>query len=152
METGRVLRGPERRRMRRFFVFRERRSGFDRRARSRSWLGSRVDGYLDHLRDHPASLALLLLLANVASMIDLALTWSSLSLGAMEVNPLMRHLLALGHSPVSAAAGKQALVGAMSLAIWRFRSRRQVLALGVVLPVVFCAVVLYELIGVAWLL
>jgi hypothetical protein len=150
MDAVRALRGPDRRRAQRLFVWNERRTGFDRRLRSRSWAGMQVDAALVYLRDHPVSLAALLLLGNLLSLTDLLLTWSSLALGAAEVNPLMHYLIAL--QPASAAAAKLAVIAAASLAIWWFRRYRTVLAIAVSLSTFYCCVVLYELVGFVRLL
>jgi hypothetical protein len=82
--------------------------------------------------------------------VDLLLTWSSLSLGAAEINPLMHYLLAL--QPASAAAAKLGIIAAASLAIWWFRRFRTVLAIAVCLSAFYCFVVLYELVGFVSLL
>lgn len=150
MEEVRVLRGPERRRATRFFVVRERRSGFERRSRRRSRLAAELDTTLVYLRDHPATLAVLLILGNMLSLADLAFTQVSLSLGAAEANPLMRHVLAA--HPAYAAVLKIGVVMALSLVIWRFRRRRRIVGLAVYLVAFYCLVVAYELVGVGRLL
>jgi hypothetical protein len=144
MESIRMLRGPDRRRVRRFFVVHERRSGFDRR-RPRSWPG--LDGALLYLRANPASVVLLLLLGNLLSLCDLALTRSSLAVGASEANPVMRHLLVA--DPASATLLKIVLVAGVSLTIWVFRGRRRVLGLALYLPLFYAALVLYEVVCIA---
>ena len=150
METARVLRGPERRRVTRFLVVRERRGGFERRSRRRSWLAAELDTTLVNLRDHPATLAALLILGNVLSLADMALTQLSLSLGAAEANPFMRPLLAA--HPAYAPMVKTGVVMALSLVIWRFRRRRRIVGLAVYLVAFYCFVVAYELVGVGRLL
>ena len=150
METARVLRRPERRRVTRFIVVRERRSGFERRSRRRSRFAAELDTTLVYLRDHPATLAALLILGNVLSLADLALTQVSLSLNAAEGNPFMRHLLAA--HPAYAPMVKIGVVLALSLVIWRFRRRRRIVGLAVGLMVFYCVVVAYELVGVGRLL
>ena len=150
METVRALRGTERRRETRFFVVRERRSGFERRSRRRSLLAADLDATLVCLRDNPATLAALLILGNILSLADLALTRVSLSLGAAEANPLMRYLLA--DHPASAPMVKIAVVMTLSLVIWMFRPRRRIVGLAVYLVVFYCFVVAYELLGVGRLL
>ena len=146
----RVLRRPERRRVTRFIVVRERRSGFERRGRRSSRFAVELDATLVSLRDHPATLAALLILGNMLSLADLALTRVSLSLSAAEVNPFMRHLLAA--HPAYAVMVKIGVVMAMSLVIWRFRRRRRIVGLAVGLVVFYCVVVAYELVGVGRLL
>jgi len=146
METVRVLREPQRRRVTRFIVVRERRSGFERRSRRRSRLAAELDTTLVYLRDHPATLAALLILGNMLSLADLALTRVSLSLSAAEANPFMRHLLAA--HPAYAPLVKIGVVMALSLVIWRFRRRRRIVGLAVGLAAFYCVVVAYELVGV----
>ncbi len=146
----RALRGPDRRRAKRWYVHHERRTGFDRRRRRQSTVGAVYDATLLHLRDRPASLAGLLFLGNLLSLTDLLLTWACLSLGAAEVNPVMRYLLAA--EPATAAAAKLALIAAATLAIWVFRRYRVVLAIALYLTTFYCLVVLYETVGLARLL
>ena len=71
----------------------DRRSGFERRHRRRSRLATELEASLVYLRGHSTALAALLVLGNVMSILDLALTRLALDLGAAEGNPLMRHLL-----------------------------------------------------------
>ena len=146
METVRILRGPERRRVTPFFVVGERRSGFARRGRRRSRLASELDTTLVYLRDHPATLAALLVLGNMLSLADLALTQVCLRLGAAEANPFMRPLLA-GH-PAYTPMVKIGVVMALSLVIYRFRRRRRIVGLAVYLVAFYCCLVAYELVGV----
>lgn len=147
MESVRALRGPDRRRVRRTVVLRERRSGFERRSCRRSWLRVEIESSLVHLRDHPASLALLLLVGNLLSLMDLALTQVCFNLGGTEANPLMRHVLAA--HPTCAAVVKVGLVAAISLVIWRFRRRRRIVGLVVYLVAFYCVIVVYELVNIA---
>jgi hypothetical protein len=142
MEAVRTLRGQERRRAQRFFVFNERRSGFDRRRRDRSFIGAQVDAALVSLRDNPLTLIALLLIGNLLSLFDLVLTSILLGLGAAEANPLMRDLLVA--DPQLAAAVKVAVVAAISCTIWIFRGRRRVLAVAIAMPAFFSGLVLYE--------
>lgn len=150
MDAVRVLRGPERRRIRGSLVIRERRSGFDRRVRRRSRLAMELDATLIHLRDHPSTLMLLLILGNLLSLADLALTQVSLGLNAVEANPFMRHLL-VDHS-VYAAMVKVGVIVALSLVIWAFRRRRRIVGLAIYLAAFYCVIVAYELAGVVRLL
>jgi len=150
MEEVRVLRGPDRRSVARLFVVRERRSGFDRRSRRRSRFAAELDTTLVNLRDNPATLAALLILGNLLSLADLMLTRVSLSLGAAEANPFMRHVL-VDHSTYAAMA-KIGVVMALSLVIWRFRRRCRIVGLAVYLVAFYCIVVVYELVVVGRLL
>ena len=151
METSEALcpRGPDRRRARRFVV-RERRTGFERRSRRRPAAAAALDAILVYLRDNPATVAALLILANVLSLVDLALTHVSLDLGAAEANPVMRYFLDAG--PAQAAIVKIGLVVVVSLVIWRFRRLRKGLELAVFLVALYGFVVIYELVGIGHLL
>ena len=136
-------RGPDRRRSRRLVV-RERRSGFERRTRHRAPGVVAFEALLAHFRDHPAALIRLLVLANVLSVLDLALTLILLRLGVSEGNPLMRYLLQ--GSAVQALVVKCGLIAAASLAIWRLRRHRAALEAALFLAGVYAAVVVYELV------
>ena len=150
METAVLCpRGPDRRRVRRFVV-RERRTGFERRSRRRPPLAAALEATLVYLRDNPATVAALLILANVLSLVDLALTHVALDLGAAEANPVMRYFLAA--DPAQAAVVKIGLVVVVSLVIWRFRRLRTGLELAVFLVALYSFVVLYELVGIGHLL
>ena len=146
MEAIRALRGPDRRRARRVVVLRERRSGFERRRGRRPRLGAEIESSLVYLRDHPASLALLLLVGNLLSLMDLILTQVCFDLGGTEANPLMGHLLA--DHPTFAPVVKVGLVAVNSLIIWRFRRRRRIVGLAVYLVVFYCILVFYELVSI----
>ena len=150
METAETLRlrGPERRRGTRF-VFRERRSGFERRGRRRSRAAA-LDTSLIYLRDNPVAVAVLLLLGNVLSLADLALTRVSLVLGASEANPFMRPFV-VAH-PALAGVLKVGLVVALSLMIWRQRRRRRGLELAVFLAIFYGVLVIYELMSIGLVL
>jgi hypothetical protein len=142
-------RGPQRRCVRRFVV-RERRSGFERRSRQRWLWAAALERSLVYLRANPVALAALLVLANALSLVDLALTHTSLDLGAVEANLFMRYFLSV--DPAQAAIVKVGLVLAVSLAIWRLRRLRRALELAVFLVSLYGVVVVYELIGISDLL
>jgi hypothetical protein len=142
-------RGPERRSARRF-VFRDRRSGFERRALQRGSVIPGLDAALIRLRNDPRALVEVLLLANLLSVLDLMLTLILLRNGALEANPFMSYLFANGVAP--AAAFKLGIIAAASLGIWQLRRRRPALATAIFFLVAYGAVVLYELFGLARLL
>jgi len=139
-------RGEDRRRSHRFRLG-ERRSGFDRRqSQRRSPLSAAVNAPLLRLREHPRTLLELLVIANLLSLLDLALTQTLLRAGAAtEANPVMAHLLAGG--AVQAAVVKAGIVLVASLAIWALRRRRAALSAAVFFVTLYGAVVLYELAG-----
>lgn len=142
------LRGPDRRRG--FsFVVRERRSGFDRRTRYRAGARAAFEALLVRLRDDPASLVALLVLANMLSVLDLVLTLALLRLGVVEGNPLMRYLFE--GDPLQAPFVKCGLILAISLAIWMLRRYRSALEAALFLAGFYAAIVLYEIAGLVWL-
>jgi hypothetical protein len=143
--------GADRRRTRRF-VLADRRSGFERRRSAcRSPLSAAVDESLLRLRDHPHTLVQVLVIANLLSLLDLALTLNLLRLGvAVEANPLVNSLLVGGAT--QAALVKTGLVLAASLGIWALRRRRAALTTAVFFLTVYGAVVIYELAGLMRLL
>jgi hypothetical protein len=142
-------RGPDRRCARRF-VFKDRRSGFERRSQHRGSLIPGLDAALLYLRDNPRKLGELLLLANLLSLLDLLLTMILFRQGAGEANPVMRYLFANGVA--QAAVVKLGIIAAASLGIWELRRRRPALAAALFFLVAYGAVVLYELLGLARLL
>ena len=142
-------RGPDRRSARRF-VFRDRRSGFERREQQRQSAIPGLDAALVHLRDNPRTLIEVLLLANLLSVLDLMLTLILFREGAGEANPFMGYLFANGVA--QAAVVKIGIIAAASLGIWELRRRRPALATAIFFLVAYGAVVLYELFGLARLL
>jgi len=145
----RRLHGCDRRRTRRF-VFRERRSGFERRwTPRRAPFGAALDASLVYLRDHRRALVAMLALANLLSLLDLLLTSITLRLGVAEANPFMRYFFEA--SATQAAAVKCGLVVAASLGIWALRRYRPALMTALFFLAVYGAVVLYEIVGLAGL-
>jgi hypothetical protein len=143
------LRGRDRRQARRF-VFRERRSGFERRwTRQRTPFGAALDASLVYLRDHRLALVAMLALANLLSLLDLGLTSIALRLGFAEANPFMRYFFEA--SATQAAVVKCGLVVAASLALWSLRRHRPALMTALFFLAAYGAVVLYEIVGLAWL-
>lgn len=142
-------RGPDRRRARRF-VFRDRRSGFERREPPQGSVIPGLDAALVHLRDNPRTLIEVLFLANLLSVLDLMLTLILFREGAGEANPIMGYLFANGVA--QAAVVKIGIIAAASLGIWELRRRRPALATAIFFLVAYGAVVLYELVGLARLL
>lgn len=142
------VRGPDRRRTH-HFVVQERRSGFERRTRHRAAWVVAFDALLAHFRDHHASLITLLVLANVLSALDLALTLILLRLGVVEGNPVMQYLFQ--GSSVQAPIVKCGLIAAASLVIWTLRRNRAALETALFLAGLYGAVVIYEIVGLVWL-
>jgi hypothetical protein len=120
----------------------ERRSGFDRRARAEGLAGA-PERALVFVRDHDMVLAFMLAAVNVLNVSDLLVTVQLMRYGAIEGNPVMASLL--GADPMLAAAVKVALLGAVSIVIWRMRSYRSVLGLALVALGGFILLFGYEL-------
>ena len=143
------LRGRDRRQTSRF-VFRERRSGFERRwTRRRTPFGDALDASLVYLRDHRRALVAVLALANLLSLLDLWLTSIALRLGVAEANPFMAYFFEA--SATQAAVVKCGLVVGASLGIWALRRYRPALMTALFFFAVYGAVVLYEIVGLAGL-
>ncbi len=143
--AGRLQRrGADRRQHRRLFVLQERRTGFDRRIPSSPGLLERA---LRALRDRPALLAGLLIVANLLNLLDFVMTLHALQSGVGEANPVMDGLFSV--SPWAAGLFKLTLVGLSSLAIWRFRRYRRLLAASMLLVMAYGAVIVFQLYGLA---
>jgi len=138
------------RRRRRAWVWHERRTGFDRRRRAGSRVGSAWEGALVFLRDNPLALVLLLALANLLSILDLAFTLRALELGAIEVNPVMRTLIA--DDPAQAVAVKIGLVAGVSLLVFLLRRYRSMLGVALLTLGLFAVIVAYHLFGALFLI
>jgi hypothetical protein len=146
MQAAEVIRerGADRRRTHRVML-RERRLGFERRHRHRARWKAALETLLVYLRDHKTALLSLLVLANILSVLDLALTRMLLRLGVVEGNPIMRYFF---HDGVTqAAVVKLSLIAAASLAIWALRRRRAAMEAALFLAGIYGAVVLYEVVG-----
>lgn len=144
------LRGRDRRRIRRF-VLGERRSGFERRwTPRRAPFGAALDSSLVYLRDHRRALVAVLALANLLSLLDLGFTLIALRLGVAEANPFMRYFFEA--SATQATIVKCGLVAAASLGIWALRHRRPALTAALFFLALYGAVVLYEIVGLTWLI
>jgi hypothetical protein len=132
------------RRVSRKFVVRERRTGFDRRGRTRSGvLRDAWDGSLVYMRDNASALLAVLTTANLLSILDLVFTLNALQNGAVEGNPLMKALL--DWNPSLAAGVKVGVIAALSLLIWKLRRYRLILQVAVFALVIFAAIVIYHL-------
>lgn len=130
-------------------MWRERRTGFDRRQTGSSRIGSAWDDALLHLRDNPLTFLLLLALANLLSLLDLMLTLRALELGAVEANPLMRVLIA--DDPAAAAAVKIGLVAGVSALVFALRRYRLMIKVGLLTLALFAIIVAYHFFGALFL-
>lgn|GEM_PF-2614020 len=138
--------GPERRRHERRratrFMFRERRSGYERRddpSRTQPFL---LGSFHAWHRSTPWLLPTLLVFANLLSLADILLTMRVLEAGAVEINPLLRVLMEFDVRV--AAAVKASLVAGATLLIWRYRGYRKIVPLALLSLALFGSVVIYQ--------
>ncbi len=136
------------RRVGRSHVFRDKRTGFDRRTcEADGATRGFVRGMLIALRDSPRTLMVLLLAVNALNLLDFALTVNALATGASEANPIMATLFEAG--PVWAGVFKTAAVALATLLVWEWKRYRKALFAGVMMLTVFSAVFVYHMIGLA---
>lgn len=132
------------RRVKRHFVFNDRRTGFDRR--KNHW-------FFGTLRDNRIALVSLLALLNVLSFLDGALTAFELVFGiAREGNPLFGNLIQT--NGFVAAGFKVAVMLVVSVLIFRWRAHRRVLMLVPFALLLYTALIAYHLgslSGLGWL-
>jgi hypothetical protein len=148
MQDGGVLHHNERRagdrRRQRRYIFREQRTGFDRRGPGQGGSGGGIlHNALIGLRDRPGTLLVLLATVNALNLADFAFTLNVLASGGGEANPIMRSLFAMG--PVWAGVFKVVLVFLASQLTWHFRRYRKTLGAAVAMLVVFVGVFVYHL-------
>jgi hypothetical protein len=144
---------PERRtderRSRREYVFRDKRTGFDRRREpADGWRGLALR-VLIRLRDNPGTLQGLLIIVNALNLADLALTINALGNGASEANPVMASLFKAG--PVWAGIFKTLAVLVATLMVWEYRRYRKALLAGIIVFLLFTAVFVYHMVGLSLL-
>ena len=142
MEAGTERRSGKDRRVARHYRFQNRRTGFDRR---------KHNPVFDVLRGSTWALISLLALLNVLSLLDGMFTAAELSSGiAREGNPVVRSLI--GANPLLAVGFKVAIMIAVSVLLWRWRSYRVVLVLTLATLVLYAMVLAYHLGSLAGLL
>jgi hypothetical protein len=134
-------RSTDRRAPRAVFRVPERRTGFDRRAAA---------GLLSILRDSPAVLVGILLLINLFSLTDWALTMKALSLGAVEGNPVLATMMTM--NPVAAFMFKLLATLLVTLALWTWRRYRLILATAAGAALLYAALMMYHFVGIQGLL
>ena len=123
------------RRRERHFRFHNRRGGFDRR---------KSYPFLRTLRDAPWTLLVVLVLLNLMSAADGALTTIELASGlAREGNPVFGHLISL--SPQLASVFKVGIMLAVSVGIWRGRHYKAILILAPLTAGLYAALLAYHL-------
>jgi hypothetical protein len=144
---------PERRaddrRCRREYVFRDKRSGFDRRQQDVPGVRGFFHQTLVHLRDNPRTLQVVLLIVNALNLTDFGLTLNALANGASEANPVMASLFKLG--PLWAGVFKTAAVLVATALVWECRRYRKALLAAVAMLMVFAAIFVYHMVGIALL-
>jgi len=126
-------------------VFRDRRTGFDRRAAAAGAGGGIFQTALLGLRDRPPALLLLLGAVNVFNFADFVLTLNALAAGGGEANPVMRSLLET--DPVWAGLFKVTAVLLASWIVWRLRRYRLALQAALLVAGILCAVLVYHVLG-----
>ncbi len=124
------------------FVWRERRSGFDRRRH-----GPVVKRLLE-LRDSPIALLSLLAAVNVLNLLDQLATTRALAAGFGEANPVMAGLISF--DPRLAAIVKITAIAGVSGGVWALRRYKVILEVGVLMLLVFTAVLLIHFAGSAF--
>lgn len=142
IEAPNERRGPDRRQRHRL-VYPEQRTGFDRRMPQSDGLRSRYVRMLVNYRENPRTLLLVLVIYNVLNLADLVLTYRSLLLGAVEVNPVMEALFDI--HPVLAGIVKMSIGMLVSEAIWAFRRHRSALVLSIALTIGMAVLFCYHL-------
>ncbi len=133
------------RRCRREYVFRDKRSGFDRRRVAMPGVRGFAYQALVHLRDNPRTLQVLLVVTNVLNLADFALTMNALANGASEANPVMASLFKLG--PAWAGVFKAVAVLVATALVWECRRYRKALAASIGMLLVFTGIFIYHMIG-----
>lgn len=123
----------DRRAVRVFFRYPERRTGFDRRSPGRL-----VTWY----RDHPAVIGATLTAIMVLNVADLLITLWALENGAREANPVMAALLTRG--PVLAGTIKLAVGLGVVAVIWMMRRYRRILEVSLIAVAGFGLLLTYQ--------
>ena len=137
------------RRCRREYVFRDKRTGFDRRYQPKPGFSGALHQTLLGLRDNPGALRVLLLVINALNLTDFGLTLNALSIGATEANPVMATLFEA--SPIWAGVFKTLAVLLATALVWECRRYRKALLAAVAMLLVFAAIFVYHMIGLAFL-
>jgi hypothetical protein len=131
------------RRQRHRLAYPEKRTGFDRRLPESGGLYARYVRMLHAYRENPRTLLLVLVIYNVLNLADLVLTYRSLLLGAVEVNPVMKALFDI--HPIWAGIVKMSIGMIVSEAIWAFRRHRSALVLSIALTIGMALLFCYHL-------
>lgn len=141
-DHDRVERGPDRRARNVSVYYPERRFGFDRRRPPAGTWKAAYHRLLEQYRHNPNTIAVALMVFVVLNIADLLLTVRALSMGAVEVNPVMAWLFAA--DPAMAAMFKLVVGFGIALATWAARRYRRILETSFVLVAVMTLVLIYH--------
>ena len=128
-------------------MFRDKRTGFDRRAPREAGVKGFVLDFLIRLRDSRRTLTVLLLTVNALNLIDFALTLNALAIGGERGES--GHGLALRGEPDMGRCLQDGRGGTGEPLVWEWRRYRKALGAAVAMLVVFTAVFVYHMIGLA---
>ena len=141
-DHSRVERGPDRRMRNISVYYPERRFGFERRRPAEGTWKAAYHRLLEEYRNNPNTIAVALMVFVVLNIVDLLLTVQALSMGAIEVNPVMAWLF--DSDPTMAALFKLVVGTGIALAVWGARRYRRILEFSFVLVAVMTGVLLYH--------
>lgn len=132
-------------------MWRERRTGFDRRCPEGSGtFTGKMDRLLRAFRDRPWEIAVVLIVVNVLNLLDFGFTLNCLANGGGEANPVMRSLFDMG--PLAAGIFKFVAVLGVTVIIWRYRRFRSGLATALGVLVLYVLIIAYHVFGVTLLM
>lgn len=140
--SGDADRGSDRRTRNGSLRYPERRRGFERRVPAEGTWRARYHRFLERYRHDHSTIAVALLVFLVLNIADLLLTVRALSMGAVEVNPVMAWLFDL--DPVLAAVFKLTVGAGIAFAVWSARRYRRILETSLALVAVMTLVLLYH--------
>ncbi len=141
-DHGQVERGPDRRARGASVYYPERRFGFERRAPDDGTWRAGYHRFLEQYRHNHDTIAVALFVFVLLNIADLLLTVRALSMGAVEVNPVMAWLFET--DPVLAATFKLAVGFGIALAVWAARRYRRILETSLVLVAIMTLVLVYH--------
>lgn len=125
-------------------IFRDQRTGFDRRESERSGAGI-LYCTLAGLRNQPRLLFWLLITVNALNIADFGLTLNALAHGYQEGNPIMGFLFEM--NPALAGIFKILAVLLASVLVWQLKRYRKALLAAIVMLLIFAGVFAWHLYG-----
>ena len=137
------------RRCRREYVFKDKRSGFDRRRQALPGVRGFLHRTLVYLRDNPRTLQVILIVVNALNLADFGLTLNAMANGASEANPVMASLFKMG--PLWAGVFKTAAVLIATALVWECRRYRKALLAALAILLVFAGIFIYHMVGITLL-